>query len=58
MGPSVIAYAVGRRIVEMRAASGRPRTLWAAAHTPRLVTVGGGRAYWVVRARRILAIAT
>jgi hypothetical protein len=58
MGPSVIAYAVGRRIVEMGAAAGRPRTLWAAAHTPRLVTVGGGRAYWVVRARRILSIAT
>jgi hypothetical protein len=57
MGAAVIAYAVGHRIVEMSTTSGRTRTLLRATRTPRLVTVGSGRVYWVDHARRINSIA-
>jgi hypothetical protein len=57
MGAAVIAYAVGHRIVGMSTTSGRTRTLWHATRTPRLVTVGNGRVYWVEHARRINSIA-
>jgi hypothetical protein len=56
MGRAVIAYAVGHRIVEMRATSGRPQTLWRTNRAPRLVTVGSGHVYWVAGSRRILSV--
>jgi hypothetical protein len=57
MGASIIAYAVGHRIVAMTASAGGPRTLWRATRKPRLVTVGSGHVYWVSRSRQITSLA-
>jgi len=56
MGARVIAYAAGNRLVEMSAASGAARTLWTGSQKPRLVTVGGGRVFWTLGHRRVLAM--